>query len=425
MDNSYNKASRKRKLRFLIVAEDKYPPFRVDVVVLFAQQMTSRGHKIDWILQSEGECDEAKQVEWDGCTVYVGATNLGESRLDRIKKHILDLRNDLNMFNLARKNQYDFIQVKDKFLSSILAILAAKKNKTKFIFWLSYPFPEASIYEAKAGTARYPSLYLIRGKFFKWLLYKVITRQADHVFVQSEQMKRDVIAEGVHETKTTAVPMGIAKKLFDYTKTYSSPNEKLKGKSIVYLGTLLKTRKLDFVIRVLAKVLEKEPKAILYMVGPEEQEGDLEILRNEANKLNIMDKLVFTGRLPQTEALKYVINSDICISPFYPTPILNSTSPTKLIEYMALKKPVVANDHPEQSLVIRESGAGICVPYEVDAFADAIIKILTNRAMAQEMGEKGHEYAKRYRTYDYLADEVEQKYLEIVGGNPPPCHSQY
>ncbi len=42
--------------------------------------------------------------------------------------------------------------------------------------------------------------------------------------------------------------------------------------------------------------------------------------------------------------------------------ILRAASPTKLVEYMAMGKAVVANDHPEQKRVIEESGAGYCVP---------------------------------------------------------------
>jgi hypothetical protein len=40
---------------------------------------------------------------------------------------------------------------------------------------------------------------------------------------------------------------------------------------------------------------------------------------------------------------------------------LNPASPTKLVEYMALGKAVVANDHPDQRMVLEQSGAGICV----------------------------------------------------------------
>ena len=79
-----------------------------------------------------------------------------------------------------------------------------------------------------------------------------------------------------------------------------------------------------------------------------------------------------------------------------------------------MKKPVVANDHPEQSLIIKESGGGICTPYDVESFAMAIVKILSNPDMAHTMGEKGYEYVMKYRTYSSLAKKLEETYRKIL-----------
>jgi glycosyltransferase involved in cell wall biosynthesis len=207
--------------------------------------------------------------------------------------------------------------------------------------------------------------------------------------------------------------MGISLGIFKNIKEIKWNEDKTPKQKIVYLGTLLGTRKLDFLIRVFAIVNETIPDTELYMVGPEELPDDRKILQEESAKYNVSDKVILTGRLPRDEALAYVKNADVCVSPFFPTPILNSTSPTKLIEYMALHKPVVANDHPEQSLVIQESGGGLCTPYKEEDFANAIIKILLDPEMAKEMGSMGYQYATKYRTYTYLSKIVEDKYREL------------
>ncbi len=111
--------------------------------------------------------------------------------------------------------------------------------------------------------------------------------------------------------------------------------------------------------------------------------------------------------------MNMVRNATVCVSPFYPTFILNSTSPTKLIEYMALGRPVVANDHPEQRLVLEKSGAGICVSYNEGAFAEAIIELLNNPEKADEMGRKGRLYVKKERTYKVIGDRVEKQLLKV------------
>jgi glycosyltransferase involved in cell wall biosynthesis len=176
--------------------------------------------------------------------------------LHRVRKHVLGIVHDLRLFALLRRGNYDIIEVKDKFLSGLFAIVAARLFRKRFVYWLSYPFPEAYLYGARDGTARYPTLWLIRGATFSFLLYRVLLRAADHVFVQSDQMQRDVAGRGVPLAKLTPVPMGV--KLDNLPagpgpRIASSPKE---DRCFLYLGAIQPVRRIDFLIRVLAKVRE-------------------------------------------------------------------------------------------------------------------------------------------------------------------------
>nr|MBF0221954.1 glycosyltransferase family 4 protein [Desulfobulbaceae bacterium] len=410
-----------RTINMLILAEDKFPPFRVDVSTLFGKKLANMGYNIDWVMQSEKDCTKSYQIEWGGGCAWVAATDNGTNRYRRIKKHLLKIGNELRVLQLALKKRYKVLQVKDDFISALFAITAAKITRAKFVYWLSYPIPESDIYQYKAGTARYPLLYLIRGTLFKFLLYKIIMPSAEHIFVQSEQMKKDVADMGITLKKITSVPMGIELEKIPYVKAEKISTEQTTSdtseKRILYLGTLIKMRRLDFLLEVFVKVLQKQPQTKLYFVGDGEDPQDRIFLEKKAIELNIADKVVFTGFLPMEEAWEYVRKADVCVSPFYPTFILNSTSPTKLIEYMAMGKPVVANDHPEQSLVVRESHGGLCVPYDHNAFAEAVLTILQNQSMAAKMGESGRRYVLNNRTYDVIAQAVHQKYQQICHEN--------
>ena len=94
------------------------------------------------------------------------------------------------MLSLTATGDYDFVQVKDKFYGAIMGIVAARRRRIPCFFWLSFPFPEHSIALAKDPRSRYPVFYWLRGHFFKFLLYRVICRLADHIFVQSDEMRR-------------------------------------------------------------------------------------------------------------------------------------------------------------------------------------------------------------------------------------------
>lgn len=403
----------KSKLRFLFVSSDKFPPFRVDVRVLFGKELVERGHIIEWLLQSDETVHSAYQTEWSGCKVYVGPTDNGTSIGSRLRKNLYDIFHDFKMFRVLQKSRYDFILIKDKFISGLMAIVASKIYKIKFIYWLSFPVPEFYLYELRGGRARYPLIYWIRGHFSRILLYRMIMPFSHHIFVQSEQMKRDIMVEGISEENMTSVPMGISIKetpFFGYEPKQDEPNKK---KIVLYLGTLTKARKMDFLIRVFEKVLRGDKNVKLHLVGGGEDPSDEQILKDEAKRLGIESAVFLTGFVPQQEAWAYVKEADVCVSPYYPTPILNSTSPTKLIEYMAMGKAVVANDHPEQRLVISESKAGICVSYEESAFAEAILHLLNHPNEAKEMGIRGREYVEKYRSYEQIADLVERKLLQV------------
>ncbi len=402
-----------KKLKILFVSSDKYPPFRVDVSVLFGQEIVNRKHQVDWILQSEDDCKQSYITRWKGGRVWVGKTNNGTTRRARLLKHVYSIKNDLLMFRLSKETEYDFIQVKDKFISAMLAIIAAKIYKTRFIFWLSFPYPEAALYTAKIGTARYPLFYRLKGWLLGNVLYRLILPRANHVFVQSEQMKKDLEKSGADVHKMTAVPMGVSLETIQYDK------EVLDNKSnkIVYLGTLAKARKIEFLIDVLELVKKKIPTAKLYLVGEGNDPTDRDVIIDKAKELNVASSVIITGFLAREKAMSHVKQAGVCVSPFYPTPILNSTSPTKLVEYMAMGKPVVANDHPEQRLVIEESKAGICVPYEKDRFATAIVTLLREPKKAVEMGKKGRLYVERKRSYRRIADDLEEQYLKICRAN--------
>ena len=315
--------------------------------------------------------------------------------------------------------KYDFIQVKDKFVSALVGILAATIYKSKFIFWLSYPFPESNIYKAVSGAARYPFLYFIRGHFIKYLLYNIILPKADHIFVQSAQMKKDLASKRVPINKMTVVPMGISP---DYIVCRSREIDlpvhlpiRAGEKMILYIGSLTKVRKLDFLIRVLAKVIPEFSCVKLCFAGRGEDPSDEQMLKNEALRIDMDRHVVFTGFLSGMEVRRHILNADICVSPFYPTFVLNSTSPTKIIEYMAMGKAVVANDHPEQRRILSESGGGICVPYDEETFALAILDLLNNPEKAERMGANGRDYVLKNRNYKIIADLVEKEYYRITG----------
>jgi len=400
-------------LRILVVAGDTYPATRVDVATLFVKHLGGRGHQIDWILQSETATGRSEVVPWGTGQVWVGRTNTGTSLVSRTAKHVLGILHDLRLFPLMASGRYDIIQVRDKFLSGIFAAIASRIFRKRFVFWLSFPIPEMYMLLADEAHGLYKILYRVRGAAFKFLLYRVLMPAADHAFVQTERMRDDISREGIAKEKMTAVPMGVDAEA-DWAAVAKNRVIPEHGRTFVYLGTIARTRHLDFLIRVLAKVRESVPDVKLYVVGGGVAPGDEELLTTEASRLGVSDALVLVGQRPRAEALAYVRDADVCVSPIYPSPLFNCGSPTKLVEYMAMGKAVVANDHPEQLQVITESVAGYCVPWQEDAFAAAIVRLLEDPTEAKRMGERGARYVAQRRAYGLITDIVEEELVKLV-----------
>jgi glycosyltransferase involved in cell wall biosynthesis len=230
-------------------------------------------------------------------------------------------------------------------------------------------------------------------------------------------MREDVAAEGIAIGQMTPVPMGADMEHIARLAVVPSSDPRLTGKRVVvYLGTLDRTRRIDFLFEVVQKVLPRFPDLLLVLAGEAPEEIDRIWLNERAMELGVDHAVLKTGWLPTEQAWKYVKAAEIGLSPFRPSYLLDSASPTKAVEYLALGIPAIANDQPDQAKVLGESRAGICVPYSVDDFADAIMTILQNPQLAADMSERGPVYVRACRSYDTLGRMVAGKYRELISG---------
>ena len=423
MDDAETMSRTDEKLDILFVTADSFPPFRPAAKAVFADGLGARGHRIDWLMQAAEPSSASGEQRFKGGIAYVAPTNAGANRLARLKRHLAAARNDLRVFGLLRKHRYSLVQIKDKYLGALVAIVAAKVHGVPVFYWLAYPHGEASLYAAQSGVARYRLLYSLRGALQRLVLYRIIMPACTHVFVQSEQMRRDVAREGIPLDRMTAVPSSVNLRELD-ARAGPADDAPAGAPTVVYLGTLLRERQLDFLVRAHALVVSALPDAQLKFVGSGWMPDDEQLLRNEADRLGISPNVTITGWLPMPEAWQQVRRATLCVSPYLPVPILRSTSPTKLIEYMALGKPVIANDHPEQADVLRESSAGLVCEWNEQEFAAAIIELLHDPTRRARMGAAGREYVALHRTHWAMVELVLSRYRQHLRASPKPPKSR-
>ncbi len=416
-------------VRMLFLLRERFPTHRVDVAELFGKEMLERGHKIDFVMQAESAGQATGRMPLHGGAVFVGPTDTGSGAWHRFRRIALAFLHDWRALRKLNPGDYDAVQVRDKFLVGALALFVARRKGLHCFYWLSFPEPESELLRARSGSARYRLVSLARGHIFGWLLYRVILPRYDHAFVQSEQMRRDIALKGISPARLTAVPMGIpavdVPQALPEGSGGGDPYDGRRPLVLAYLGTMVAERQLEILVDMLALVRANGIDARLLFIGDGQHPGDRLKIERRAAELGVQPWIEVTGFLPRERALAMLRDADIALSPFYPTPVLRSTSPTKLVEYMAMGLPVVANDHPEQRVILRESKAGIRVPWHARHFARAVLYLAKLSGQQRSvMGERGRGWVLGNRTYRSIADNLERRYAELLAKGAPVRHTR-
>lgn len=140
------------------------------------------------------------------------------------------------------------------------------------------------------------------------------------------------------------LPMGVPNWIFEVQEEIE-PGEKLAD--FCYIGEMSVERGFDRVLDAFIKTYSKRDKSLLLVGKPDPRIYE---------RFSGTDNLIFTGPLPQRDALKQVVKSDVAVCYFpYHRPHCYQT-PTKLLEYAALGKKILCNDSPSNIQCCEEMG---------------------------------------------------------------------
>lgn len=221
----------------------------------------------------------------------------------------------------------------------------------------------------------------VKSIFHKKLLAYNLSK-ADKILSTSKCM---AIETNKYTSKTIAItPFGI--------NTTAFKNIASNGKKELTIGTI-KPIEIKYgtndLIHVFKKLVTNNPtlhiKFMIVGVGSIEQE-----MKHLAQELGIGDKLLFTGRVPFDEIVKYHNLLDIYVA----LSIFDSESfGVATVEASACEKPVVVTDVSGFKEVVLDSQTGFIVPRKnIDQATNAIQKLIDNPQLRIDMGKKGREF---------------------------------
>lgn len=403
----------------LFFPRESFPTDRVRLNTLFGRELLARGHEIDLVMQAGATDVVTGRRDWFGRSIWVGPTVSRPGPLGAAARVTLSLWHDLRCLLRARPEKYEAVLVSDKYLLAAVGCAIARMRGMAFLFWMTYPYHQAQLTLAREKLTGSRTLAWLRGQSTEALLFRWILPRSHHIFVQSSRMAQDFAARGVPPGKMTPIVTGID--LSEITvKPRAFQGPRAKCATIGYLGTLVRQRRLDVLVDMLHELAARGVDAKLLLIGDGATPGDRRLIEERAMRLGLGARLEITGFLPRRAALDLIQTADVCISPFRPSPALEVASPTKLIEYLALGLPVVANSHPDQTEVLRQSRAGVCVPWGGRYFARGVHwLLLRSPAELEAMASRGRQWVASHRSYSSISATFEASCLETVAALNP------
>ncbi|WP_374582194.1 glycosyltransferase [Pseudoduganella sp.] len=400
-----------RPLQILQLVPETLPTFRADVATLFGKYLPRHGVQCH-VVGKGSTAPEAAQG-----FASVRRAGVGARWRSELSFAWLCLRALLG----ARRGACDAVQVRDMVSIGLLALLIARLKGIPLLYWVSYLMSEGRVERARADLARRPTLrarlVLLKGTVEGWLLYRVLLPRADHVFVQSEAMAALMRARGLAPEQVSAVPMGVDMEVLGQgVAARAWPG--WEGRPVIaYLGTLDRARGLERLFEALAMVRRAQPDACLLLIGGAPQAQDEAALLAAARERGLAQAVHVTGWLPAAQAWEYLLGAQAAVSYVPRGALYDVSSPTKLLEYLALGMPCVGNDIPDQAAVLSASDAGWLAASTPQAMAEALLAILRDLQAARARAAAGPRFIETQRSYRVLGAAVAQRYRAVLGNH--------
>ncbi len=302
----------------------------------------------------------------------------------------------------------DIIILRDLPIEATFCVLIRRIFRLKVFYQNSAPLEEISIAYARSLKGFRKFWWLLKGYAHRFFVGQAM-RHADLIFVISD-FHKDALAISVEERKLVVLPMGIDNDWINDVRQ-DNPALQLKpdGRPVIsYFGTLNPTRNPEFLLW-LAKELKRNISAFtFYIIGKSATDDEDKRLMKKCTEMGLDDTVVFTGHIDRARLKSYLLASDLTVSAIPPKSYYVNSSPTKVYESLGNGIPVVGNQEIlEQCNVLRSSGGGLAVKYDVKEFATAVLYILNDKDARIKMGRDGKTFVKHEYDYKVLASRIE------------------
>ena len=291
------------------------------------------------------------------------------------------------------------IATSPQFFTTWSACLLSKIKRKLWFFELRDLWPESI---KAVGVSKNEKLLNLCEKI-ELFLYKDCTK----VIAVTEEFKKNLVKRGIDASKIEVVMNGANRTLFFYREKDLSLQEKLglKDKFVIsYIGTHGMAHGLDFIIKSISKITDKDIHFLFIGDGAEKE--NIVKLSQSYNLKNV----TFLGSLPKNQIPKYMSIIDVALVPLKKSDTFKTVIPSKIFEAAAMKKPILLGVEGQAKEIINKYQAGICFEPENESdFLAKVFEIKNNNMLYKKLQEGCIKL-----TNDFDRTKLATKLLDII-----------
>lgn len=177
--------------------------------------------------------------------------------------------------------------------------------------------------------------------------------------------------------------------------------------NILFVSRLEKRKGVNYLIRAYKRAKRENPNLRLIIVGSHtrwSKKYEMQI------RWSGLPDVIFTGRVSYDELPRYYKTADIVCCPATGRESFGII----LLEAMAAGKPIIASNIKGYADVLTHDSEGLLVPpRDEKRLAQALVSLINNQALRQEMGARGRAKASGY-AWESVARRVLESYSEVL-----------
>jgi len=293
-------------------------------------------------------------------------------------------------------------------------------NPPDDIFLIALPFKFRGVKyifdHHDANPELYVSKYGKRGALYRTLVgLEKLTYRFSDVVVVTNRSYRDLAVDrgGVASENVFIVRNGPERETFKSVR--SNPARK-NGKNYLvgYVGNMSIQDGLDILLDVVQHIKNSGRRDIFFTcVG-----GGTELnkLKKMVEDKDLLDTVHFTGRVSDEELLEILSTADVCVNPDRPSKMNDISTMIKIMEYMALGKPIVQFDSKEGRFSAQEASLYAGKDDGVADFAAKIIWLMDRPEERRKMGEFGRKRVEEQLAWEYSVPKLLAAYQKALDG---------